>query len=84
MRTQFIVEEIDSKKREKFFDYIINKYDLDVTYPYTKDRFVNNRFPFVVDFNDYSLWVCSSITCFACASQNNKIISINEFKERMM
>ncbi len=77
---QFIVQEKDIKKRKTFYSYLHNNFKL-------KDNcenIIESTFPFVVDFNDNSLWVCSSITCLACASQSKKIISINEFKERMM
>ena len=36
MRTQFIVRESDLVKREDFYNYIINSYDLNIWYPYEK------------------------------------------------
>ena len=33
----------------------------------------------VIDLDKNILWVCKSITCLACASQNNKIISLDNF-----
>ena len=82
MRTQFIVEENDIHKREDFYDYIVNKYDLKILYPYEKERFINSKFPFIVDFKEKNFWVCESITCCAMAAQNHVIITIDEFKER--
>lgn len=82
MKKQFIVEEFDINKRKKFFDYIVNTYDLKLLYPFTRERFVSNRFPFVVDFAKKQFWICESITCCASAATCNSIISIEEFKER--
>ena len=79
MKKQFIVEESDMQKREKFYDYIINTYDFDILYPYTKERFVSSHFPFIVDFKKNQFWVCESVTCCAAAATCKAIITINEF-----
>lgn len=80
MRKQYIVTESNKSKRSEFYDYITNKYNLKICYPYQKEEFVNSVFPFVIDFKEKRLWMCSSITSLACASQSGKIISINEFE----
>ena len=80
MRTQFIVNESDINKREEFYDYIINKYDLKITYPHYKEKFVNNHFPFIIDFKEKLFWVCESVTCCAAAASQHVIITIDEFK----
>lgn len=79
MRTQFIVTESNKQKREEFYDYIKNNYNLENKYPYTKELFIDSNFPFVIDFKENIFWVCNSITCLACATQNKLIITINEF-----
>ena len=81
MKKQYIVTEGDKKRREEFYDYIVNNYDLKILYPYDKERFSKSAFPFVVDFKKNNFWVCESITCCACASQSKRIITIDEFKK---
>ena len=81
MKKQYIVSEKDPKKREDFYNYIINNYNLKISYPYKKERFINNIFPFVIDFKENTFWICNSITSLACASQNKQIITIKEFKK---
>ena len=56
MKTQYIVQESDKSKRKDFYDYIVNNYDLKISYPYSKVRFVNDNFPFVVDFKEKRFW----------------------------
>ena len=79
MRKQFIVDEKDLNKRKEFYNYIVNTYDFKVCYPYTKESFINNKFPFVVDFNEKKFWISDSITCLACAAQNKVIFTIDDF-----
>ena len=76
---QYIISEKDTTKRKEFYNYIVNNYNLEILYPYDKERFINSLFPFVVDFKVNTFWVCESITSLACASQNKRIISIDEF-----
>ena len=80
-RTQFMVQEEDKEKREKFYDYITKKYNFENWYPYTKDRFIDSNFPFVVDFKEKKFWVSESITCCAAAATRGVIFTINEFKK---
>ena len=80
MKNQYIVSEPNKKKREEFFDYINNEYNLDICYPYTKEEFIKSNFPFVIDFKEKNFWICDSITCCACAAQAKQIIGIKEFK----
>ncbi len=82
MQKQFIVFENDINKRKDFYDYINNRYNLDICYPYIKDYFIKSKYPFVVDFTENKFWICESITCLACASQSGKIITINNFIEQ--
>ena len=79
MNKQYQVVEFDIKKREEFYDYITTTYDFDILYPYTKERFVNNKFLFIVDFKKNQFWVCESVTCCAAAATCKSIISIDEF-----
>ena len=74
---QFIVEEKEIKEREKFYNYIIKNYNFKSIF--SKEKMINNKFPFVIDFDENKFLICSSITCLACAAYNNKIISIKEF-----
>ena len=74
---QYIVNESNIEKREYFYNYIVNNYKLkNMDY---KANMINSKYPFVVDFDKKIFWICSSITCLACASQNNQIILIDEF-----
>ena len=41
---------------------------------------INKPYPLVVDLDEKNMWICTSITCLACAAQNKQIISIEEFK----
>lgn len=75
---QYIVNESNINKRKEFYNYIMNNYNL--INMDSKKNMINNKFPFVIDFNENIFWICNSITCLACASQNNQIISIDEFK----
>ena len=79
-KTQFIVNEINKDERKSFFDYIVNTYKLENHYPFIKKRFIDNNFPFVIDFKEKSFWICDSITCCACAAQTNNIFTIDQFK----
>ena len=80
MRKQYIVQESNKNKREKFYDYLKKIYGLNTDYPYTKKYFIESKFPFVIDFKNNNFWICNSITCCALASSNKLIISIEEFK----
>ena len=81
MRTQFIVQEANKRKRKAFYNYINAKYDLTNWYPFEKAAFIKSGFPFVVDFKEKSFWICDSITCCACAAQAKVIYSIDEFQD---
>ena len=82
MKKQYIVQENNKGKREEFYNYIVNNYNLKIHYPFTKELFIESDFPFVVDFKDNSFWICNSITCLACLAQAHKIISIDDFMNR--
>ena len=56
MKKQYIVAENDKQKRSAFYDYIINNYNLDICYPYTKERYIKSNFPFVIDFKRNNFW----------------------------
>ena len=83
MRTQFIVSVSGKEEREQFFDYIVSTYNFKLGYPFVKKAFIDNKFPFVVDFADKSFWISDSITCCACAAQAGVIIDEEEFKKRV-
>ncbi len=78
MKKQFMIQPNNIIERINFYYYIHNKYNL--LEHFTKEEMISSKFPYVVDFNDNSFWVCESITCCACAAQNKQIISIDEFK----
>ncbi len=82
MRTQFMINEFDKTKRGHFFDYIMNRYHFRLSFPFERKLFQEITFPFVVDFEEKSFWVCRSVTCCACASQAKIIITIDEFMEK--
>ena len=77
MKTQFIVTENDKEKRKYFYNYITNKYNFKIYYPYTKENFIKSNFPFVIDFKEKGFWVCESITC--CAGATKNILTIDEY-----
>ncbi len=83
MKKQYIVKESNKGKREELYDYVVNNYDLEIHYPYTKNKFIDSNFPFVIDFKENSFWVCKSITCCACESAAGRIITIEEFKKQI-
>ena len=83
MKTQFIVKESNKKNREEFYNYIKKQYELKNGYPYLKRLFINNSFPFVIDFKENSFWICESVTCCACASIQNVMYTIEEFKKEL-
>ena len=78
---QFIVSEANILKRKDFYDYLKNNYSLKILYPFEKEKFINSKYPFVVDFKENNLWIVENITCLACAVSSKKIISIEEFKK---
>ncbi len=80
MNRQYIVQEDDKKKRKEFYEYVVESFNLTKSYPHFKKEFIKSNFPFVVDFDENNFWICDSITCCACAAQNHRIISIDEFK----
>lgn len=82
MKKQYIVSESNSLKRKDFYDYINNNYSLKILYPFEKEKFINSKFPFIVDLKRNELWICESITCLACATSNKRIITIEEFMRR--
>ena len=71
---QYIVTESDINKRKEFFDYMVSNYDLILHS--SEEIMINSRFPFVVDFDNNTFWVCESITCLACAAQRKRIIAV--------
>ena len=77
---QYIVKESDINKRIDFYNDILARYELK---DLLREFDIESGFPFVVDFDKKTLWVCNSITCLAAASQCGKIITIDEFEERM-
>ena len=76
---QYIVNELNIKKREEFYNFLISKYK--IKNKTSKYNMINNKYPFVIDLDKKTFWICDSITCLACASYNNKIITINEFNK---
>lgn len=73
---QYIVNESNIYNRKWLYEYVISKYNLESKD--SKYNIINDTFPIVIDLDENILWVCKSITCLACASQNNKIISLDE------
>ena len=81
MRDQYIVKENDLNKRREFFNYIVNKYDMILSYPLYEEEIINSHFPFVIDFKYNSFWICNSISCLAAASSAGVVFTIDEFKK---
>lgn len=73
---QYIVAISDMDKRIDFYNDILKKYELQ---DLLKSTDIESGFPFVVDFDKKTLWVCTSITCLAAASQCGKIMTLDEF-----
>ncbi|MBQ4030459.1 MAG: hypothetical protein II625_01780 [Bacilli bacterium] len=80
-KVQYIVDEKVIKKRKEFYDYI-NRYFRLKNYGPEED-YVNNIYPFVVDFKSKKFWICDSIKCISMAIQFNKVITIDEFMEEI-
>ena len=74
---QYIVAISNLIEREKFYNYIVKNFNLKTKV--SKENMINNKFPFIVDFNTHTFWITNSITCLACASQNNRIINKETF-----
>ncbi len=83
MKKQFMVQEHGIKERWNFYFYIHNNYDIVDHFFNLKEEIESDKFPFVVDFKYNSFWICSSVTCCACAAQRKQIISVNKFKEKV-
>ena len=77
MKGQFMVLAKDKKEWNSFYSYILENFNLKDGVYLNQD----NHFLFVVDFDKNNLWICNSITCCACASQANRIISVDDFKK---
>ena len=75
-KKQYMIS-VPKEKREEFYNYIVNNYSL--KQHFTKEEMINSPFPFVVDLKRKDFWICNSITCCAMASQNHKIIPLEEF-----
>ena len=78
-KTQFIVNVQGMENRTAFYEYIVNTYELDIWYPFSKIKFIKSNFPFVIDFKENSFWICDSITCCACAAQAKVIYTVDQF-----
>ncbi len=79
-KEQYMVHDSDLFNRNAFYEYIVNTY-ANLKVRMDRDKMVNNKFPFVIDFKDKSFWVCESVTCCACAAQKKKILTIERFNE---
>lgn len=82
MRKQFMVQVHNSKDRLDFYNYIHENYDLEEHFT-SFEEITMSKFPFIVDFDDKSFWICNSITCCACAAQKNLILSVEDFKKKI-
>ena len=80
MKKQYIVLPKDKKERKDFYNYLMNNGYFDLE-DYLEERYINSHFPFVIE-SDKSFWLCESVTCCACASQNKQIISCEEFLKK--
>ena len=80
-KTQFIVKVAGKEERKAFYEYIVNTYKVEKWYPFFKRKFINNSFPFVVDFKEKSFWISDSITCCACASSQGVIYTVDQLKQ---
>ncbi len=80
-KERYIVKENSISKRREFYNYIINNYDLKL-YD-TEEHYINNMFPFVVDFKHKKFWICDSITVLRLAEDTDKVITIDEFMEKI-
>ena len=82
MGKQYIVQIKGYNERAAFYDYIHEIFNLKDKF-FNKDRMSSSKFPFVVDFDNNYLTVVESITVCACAAQNKRIISKEEFKKKV-
>ena len=77
IKNQYIVSINNRNERQDFYNYIMTNFNLKSKI--SKKTMINDKFPFIIDFKTNSLWITHSITCLACASQNNKIIDKETF-----
>ena len=76
----FLVQEKKKAKRERFYIYLHENYQLKDT-GYEKEEIVNSSVPYMLNLKTGILTVFESISCCAVASKNNVIINIEEFKK---
>ena len=81
-KKQYTVQVSGPTNRKEFIKLIKNNFKL--KFLFDEEYMINSKFPFIVDLKDKTFWVCESITCCACAAQNNQILSIEEFKNNMI
>jgi len=80
-KAQYIIVENNIKKRREFYNYIMDNYKLKT---YGKDEaYINNIFPFVVDFKAKKFWICDSVKLCGMAVQYKKTMTMDEFMEKM-
>ena len=80
-KERYIVEEKNIKYRKEFYNFIVDTFELKVCG--SQEQFVNNIFPFVVDFKTKRFWVCDSIAILKLAEENDLVITIDEFMDRI-
>lgn len=81
-RYQYIVNISGVNARLSFIKYI--KMNFKLKFRFEEGYMANSKFPFVIDFKKKDFWVCESITCCACAAQNNLILTFEQFKKIMI
>jgi len=81
-KKQYIVKASSYLERALLYEYIHKKYKIKDMF-FDKEYMCHSNFPFVVDFKKKKLYVIESISCCACAAQNNQIISIEEFRKNV-
>jgi len=79
---QYFVQIKGYYERAAFYDYIHKRFKVKDIF-FNKDKMASSNFPFVIDFEKNFLTVVESITVCACAAQNKRIISEDEFKKEV-
>ena len=82
MKTQFIIQESNKKKREEIIYYVFQNYNMKDFHGQSKEYMIHSSFPLVLDIKNQFFFALESITCCAIAAQKHQIISFTEFLKK--
>lgn len=82
MKTQFIIQESNPKKRKEMVEYILKNYSIKNHHHQSKEYMIQSPYPLVLDIKENFFFALESITCCAMASQNHQILTFEEFLKK--